>query len=555
MCCMLRTRPLAIKHSARSFFNSYFRDMGTSYDEAHKSFSIILEDVTITVPVTFHSKVGTHRYGENFILKTLRGERSIGFLEAAELISYANGGEDTKLYQRLNNSVRNMALSLDLREKEIEKLFETELDFLSAEQGLFIGHNFHPTPKSKDEFSEKDVLTYSPEFGRSFKMCWIYVHQSIFFEERSKTFGQINWQKLLLKKDLPQGYVAYPLHPWQKKVLFQQNEIKNYLEKGLILDGTQSLENWFATSSMRSLYSPDSPFMVKFSMSVKLTNSIRHLQKNEVSRGMLVHDLFSSPPGLEFSRKFPQFKVMQEPLYIGIKDAAGNVLPETIVLLRENPFRKESSKSVAVLATLTQDHPKLQMNLITRLIEGTKLDQLWFKNFLDHVITPLIVAQADYGILLGAHQQNLVLILKNGLPAGAYFRDCQGTGLSELGSTIFKPHLSHAKNFEENILPKDAGVALFTYYLVINSVFSTIGSIANASSELEEKLLEMFRLELKALSYKVKDPSVVEHLLHSKELVQKGNFRCSVKNINENTTTDPLSIYNKIPNPIMSELL
>ena len=42
-------------------------------------------------------------------------------------------------------------------------------------------------------------------------------------------------------------------------------------------------------------------------------------------------------------------------------------------------------------------------------------------------LKPFLIAQADYGILVSAHQQNTVLALEGGYPAGMWFRDCQGT--------------------------------------------------------------------------------------------------------------------------------
>src|SRR5690606_11953736 len=123
---------------------------------------------------------------------------------------------------------------------------------------------------------------YSPEFGANFPIHWFFVKESILFEERSDTFGDRNWQHELYQGHVPNGFVPYPAHPWQRQVWLKDPTILEYIDQGLMQDVGPSKEKWFATSSMRSLYSPTQPFMVKFSMTVRLTNSIRHMQLKEV---------------------------------------------------------------------------------------------------------------------------------------------------------------------------------------------------------------------------------------------------------------------------------
>lgn len=43
---------------------------------------------------------------------------------------------------------------------------------------------------------------------------------------------------------------------------------------------------------------------------------------------------------------------------------------------------------------------------------------------MDNVIAPLCIARSDYGIILLAHQQNILLDIKDNLPTGMKYRDC-----------------------------------------------------------------------------------------------------------------------------------
>jgi len=58
-------------------------------------------------------------------------------------------------------------------------------------------------------------------------------------------------------------------------------------------------------------------------------------------------------------------------------------------------------------------------------------------------------------------------------------------------------------------------------------------------------------LELREIS--TEDQSIFDYLLNDNTLISKGNFYCSLKNINENTMEDPLDIYHKLPNPLKME--
>lgn len=534
----------ALRHSADAFFNSFVRDMNPPYDPESKTFVVKLTDAELRLPVKNFSRVGLHLFNSDYQLVVPRGSRVVGFLEAAECICHQY--ESPLLYKRLQNSVHNMATALELRHKTISALTSEKIDFLSAEQALFLGHNVHPTPKSRDEFSHEDMLKYAPEFGARFTLNWLYVDQRVLWEERSQAFAQQRWQQELYHRDAPVGFVPYPVHPWQRQVLLQDPIIQQYMQQGLIRAGQDSSTSWSATSSLRSLYNPDSRYMLKFSLSLRLTNSIRHLQPKEVTRGMQIHDIFQTPAGREFSTRFPQFRVMQEPACMAIKDPAGYILPQTMVLLRENPFRGTGPFSSVVLATLNQEHPLEGKNLLATYL--TKYSaHTWFDAFLNNAVTPLLIAQADYGLMLGAHQQNLLLELKDGLPVGSYFRDCQGTAISELGAKTFA--------MKQHLVPQEAARDLFGYYLVINSVFSTIAAIARASGTDEKALLLQFRQSLQGLRSKVRDPYILDYWLNAEVLKQKGNFRCGLSGLNENTTEDPLSIYNTFPNPFHASQL
>jgi N2-citryl-N6-acetyl-N6-hydroxylysine synthase len=548
---------LPIKLGATTFFNAFFmecdskRTIGFNGGEA---LSVPLKDRDLIVPLKRHSKLGRHEYTSEFYVQDEHSLEKVPFERAAELLLAEMGAEYKRLFSRVIESVDNIDAILKSR-KDLSDLWSLPVDFLSAEQGLIAGHSCHPAPKGREGLTLIDAKLYSPEMAAAFPLRWFWVKEELIYERSSMNFDDKNWLEDMLKNEIPalerpKGYLAFPMHPWQAKRLLEMPQVISHLSSSAMIEIDELGSDWMPTSSFRSLYHPHAAYMLKFSMSVKLTNSVRHMQKHELERGLQVHDMIQSDKGQEFVFENPTFNILAEPVYRALKDEQGRPIEESYVMGRESIPK---NKNLVMLAMLTQDHPNSEMNLLQRLIHQHASEKkhrpeesakIWFEHFCDHVVLALMNAQAQYGILLGAHQQNLLIELKGHLPVGGVFRDCHGTGLSPLGEMTF--------NFVKSatVLDPVVGNKLFSYYLIINSVFGTIGALCQDHLVAEEKLIEILRERLlKLKSEGVKDPSCLDYLLSSEKLGHKGNFLCSLKNINESTLGDPLSIYVDIDNP------
>lgn len=566
----------AYRHSLTSFLNSLFLEY-KKVKRTPKEFILPLESRgEIIIPIKKFSLLGRHHYGEDFYLTQKNSAPlKLEFNDIIHLISDhlaqelgTDSVQKSNFVDRVFRSNQNIELAISKRREEIVSLSEGELDFKTAEQGLFVGHTFHPTPKSRDEFSLDDYELYSPELGGSFPLEWVLLEDSIFGHIKSKGFKKEGWIESIYLNDfedefearhkLKEGFSPFPLHPWQKKIIFKDQTIQSYLELQQILPIGAGQKKWYPTSSLRTLYRPDCDYMLKFSMNVKLTNSVRHLLVHELDRGLQVFDVFHHSQGQQFLSENPDFEVLYEPAYAGIKDKHGELLQETLLVGRFNPFKEKSE--TLVLATLTQDHPNFETNRLHYYAQQLSLEKkisvheaktLWFKEYLNRALGPLLLAQANYGILLGSHQQNMILEIENNLPKKSYFRDCNGTGYSALGIKLFSSQVKSLIKENGNILDTKTTNYLFGYYIIINSTFNLISALTHDGDATEEELIKELRQYLLGLKQKkLKDESFIDYLLFSPTLEHKGNFLCCFKNINENTTHNPLSIYTKIINPI-----
>lgn len=587
--------------SATCFLNSLLREWD-QYEAFHLSggqseIHISIEpEGKIILPLLRFSMLGRHQYSGEYFLLTKNHKQQIAFSELVDRISGHLAKifvTDQKQLQNFKNRVfssqNNVFEMLKRRKEEVQYFENANFDFKNSEQALFVGHNFHPTPKSRDEFTEQDMQRYSPEWGGQFSLVWLIASPQIIYQMQAESFAKeqananTHWSVELAEMDLGSGnvelkrylqkaWVPFPMHPWQYEVLKKQAVIQKYFADGLLVELStehgQPLK-WSPTSSLRSVYCEQAHYMLKYSMSVKLTNSIRHLLPKEVERGLQLRDVLHTAKGKEFLARYPDFHIITEPAYMCLKDKKGERMESALVVCRENPFQSGAHQNKVVLAALAQDAIFSKENTLQKLILNSKSlakltnkekAQTWFAAYLKTVVEPLVIAQANYGIILGAHQQNLVLDIKDGLPIAAYFRDCQGTGYSELGYDFYAKDVASIYRENGNVINEKMTEYLFIYYLILNSTFNVITAITSLDWITEEDLILELKEFLKNISLsEVKDRSCLDVLLGYKknssgkhaELMHKGNFICAFRSLNENTTPDPLVIYTPVKNPMV----
>ncbi|EEW10732.1 IucA/IucC family protein [Vibrio mimicus] len=531
---------------------------------------------SINIPLSYFSSLGSHEYCLPALLHTQDSIKTLSVEQLIEhivnepaLVGIVSEAQKAIFTKRVLESHRNTEQAIEHSPYQ-EQLFTEQLDFKTAEQGLLIGHSFHPAPKSREQFSLSDAKLYSPELGGQFKLFWLSVEQSlltsgssadIHFNQRFEALVAHD-PKLVeaLQSAQQQGHGLLPVHPWQWHVMAENPSIKGYIATKQIQNLGQLGTTWYPTSSTRSLYAPGLPYMLKFSLSVKLTNSIRNLSLKEVIRGTRLNDLFQHPQLAQQLGNGQGFQLMQEPAYIGLKDLNGKIIDESLVAFRDNPLMDNPAEEAVVLATLTQQNPYGGSSLVAARIQHYATQQhlsshqaasLWFDAYCRHAVVPLFHLQANFGIVFLAHQQNIVMQLEQGFPVGMYYRDCQGTGYTDLAFKLFGEQLGDQKEALENYWNQDKVRRYFAYYLIINSTFNLISAIcANLDVE-ESELIEILYHNLNALLQSgVKDDLCLRYVLTSEALCCKGNFFCYLQNFNENSIPDPAVIYFDLPNPL-----
>ncbi|MDJ0039743.1 aerobactin synthase IucA [Pantoea allii] len=560
--------------AAQCFLNSLIRetkDWQLSQGEPAELVIPLDDEKALHFKVAYFSPTQHHRFAFPARLVTHRDSQPVAFATVARLIVDklqnqqqlpAAGCE--AFYQRVMESHAHTGEAIAARH-DWNGLREQALNFAEAEQALLVGHAFHPAPKSHEPFTQPQAERYLPDFAPHFPLRWFAVDKDhlagdslqLTLQQRLTRFAAENAPQLL--HALTDRQWLFPLHPWQADYLLQQTWCQQLVEKGLVTDLGEAGAPWLPTTSSRSLYCATSRDMIKFSLSVRLTNSVRTLSVKEVKRGMRLARLAQTERWQDMQARFPTFRVMQEDGWAGLRDAQGRIMEESLFALRENLIVDRPQSQTNVLVSLTQSAPdggdSLLSAAVKRLSQRLNISEkqaahAWVDAYCQQVLKPLFTAEADYGLVLLAHQQNILVEMVQDLPVGLIYRDCQGSA--------FMPHAAGwldviGEAQAENVFSREQLLRYFPYYLLVNSTFAVTAALGAAGMDSEAHLMARVRDALSALRNEVTHTDCLDYVLTSPHWNVKGNFFCYLHDHNENTIVDPSVIYFDFINPLLSQ--
>lgn len=590
--------PLAIPDSAvqhtsnlglQSFFNSFSMET-KDCRVAQQHLYIPLGEQQLALPLSYVSTLGRHRYqGDIYLINhvkthneyqvdsNINNGNKIDFSRAVSLlVSHYYPNIDSKTHDRFFNRVGESTRYINRAELALKQRSQLDLSadsFIQSEQSLVGGHSMHPAPKSCEPLTEEQQYAYLPEYAQQFAIEWFAVHPS-YIASQTKTPQLLHTFKALLQNNLSldgkttnhiptliqQGWLALPMHPLQAKE-WRENIKKNGLSE-YVVDCQLSTHGWTATSSTRAIYHPQLAWMLKVSLPVKLTNSLRLLSEKEAKRGVQFSQMLQTPAGQEMQQRMPQIQFIQEPIWASIKDSNGQCLDLPLVCLRENIFHSVQEPHNSQLQSNTHLLATVNQNLcgnsqigqwVKNYAQENQLSlemaaRQWLNQFMNKVIHPLCIARSDYGIILLAHQQNILLDIEDNLPAGMKYRDCQGIALTDIALQRFSALFDNQE--PEYYVPRDKVDPYLSYYLIGNTLLNTIAAIS-ADTQINERSL--WSVCQHAFSQwrqaHPQDTGFYDYLLTSPTLSWKRNFFCFLSDFNEATLPDPSQIYCEIDNP------
>jgi siderophore synthetase component len=572
----------------QSFLNCYLRETShfTEIEKpealrdlsAQKFISCLLENqgIELILPVSYWSFTGRHIFQFPLVYRIENGAfnpldyLTLTTLIVKELLIDQNrlDAED-ELIMRIILSCQNMKSYIEERYKDKKRLSDETFDYIEAEQSLLLGHLLHPTPKSKQGLSIEEDRLYSPELNGEFQLHYFSVHPSIILEDSSLSLSasELMREELQADESVNQEWlnqfekgVLIPVHPLQVSVLLKNKHVVHYIQKGKLDYLGPVGKMYTATSSFRTLYSHQSKYMLKFSVPVKITNSLRVNQQKELDRGVEVSRLLKTTLGKELKRNHPKFDIIRDPAYLNV--AIPDLEPGFAVVIRENPFY-DNSENTSLVAALCQDHAyggnaRLH-SIITSIArrEGRAIEKVsleWFDRYLSLSLDPMLWLYRNYGIALEAHQQNSVIKLSEGYPLSFYYRDNQGYYFSESMADKLSNLLPDLNEKSDTICADEVANERFHYYFFFNHLFGLINAFGVNGLIKEQHLIDLLRERL--LRYEAKHPSsLVKSLLEEPVLPCKANLLTRFYDMDELVgSLETQSVYTMVNNPIAQEV-
>ena len=530
------------------------------------------QELTLWLLVSYRSRVGRHRIEAVFCQQGAQlqqeGFWSTLLLLVKELFHERNAQpgaglkrRQLELTHRLTDSLQNTVRYLEARWPQP---YRTPLSFCRAEQSLVLGHWLHPTPKSRQGILDWQHPLITPELEGQFQLHYVAVHRD-WVEQQSllPQSAETLVREALMQSDhsvsIGPDEVLIPVHPLQAHWLLAQPRVQAWQEAGRLRYLGPLGHTFTATSSVRTVYHRDAPWMYKLSLPVKITNSLRQNRVRELRAGVLMAGLLHN---LQFSRRFPRFQVIADPAYLTVRDPEGGDSGfEAIV--RANPFGAESDQSVLCLAALVQEpwHPRQRRAVLTELIERQALEEGrapgavardWFDAYWHCAVEPCLVLFDHHGIALEAHQQNSLLRLADGYPETYYYRDNQGFYLDEQQKPRLLQWQPTLEADSDLFYPTDAILDRFGYYLLVNQVFAVVDRLGADGLLPEAELIERVRDKLEALRLTLSGNGrvLIERWLTQTQLPAKANLLTRVEDIDELEADMELAAYTTIDNPL-----
>ncbi|WP_250658030.1 IucA/IucC family protein [Alkalimarinus coralli] len=583
MNCYLRELDSGVWHSAQHWSNL----TGLSFNEG-ESYVIELQlpsqQLTLAVGVGYRSLVGRHTLTRIYQQPNhqLSWQSVEYFSVLMLLVNEIYGATEYRNQQvHLQDALKTNQLELMARIIESHQVMTRYLEsraddnslnserFIDSEQSLLFGHWLHPTPKSRQGIHEWQHQDYTPEMCGQFQLHYFAAQRSL-VKQRS-ILGQSAEQIILsnLNETTPElndQQVLLPVHPLQAQWLLHQDYIIQLIENNQLSDIGPLGPLYTPTSSVRTVYSEDSNQMFKLSIPVKVTNSLRINMHHELEAGVVVANLLRLT---EFSKRYPTFQTINDPAYISLE--LPNVEQSGFeVIIRDNPFKRKKNDdpssrepSVHSIAAITQNPideqtpsrlAKVIMKLTQdeqRTTEAVSLE--WFDRYWDCAIEPAIRLYDQHGIALEAHQQNSLLDVTEGYPSQYFYRDNQGFYLSESHRQSLIALEPKVQDTEDLFYTDEMICDRFTYYLVVNQLFSIINRFGIDDLINEAQLLKVTSNKLQQLQPSLKGVgvSLVTSILNRREIPCKGNLLTRIDDVDELQAELELAVYTSISNPLL----
>ncbi len=319
-----------------------------------------------------------------------------------------------------------------------------------AVQNLLPGHPKFILNKGRLGWSLADWQKYAPECSNEFQLEWIAVQQDLCRVGKPSTLDltdlllqcmsledfQLAKVRLSAQVQTPEKFLLLPVHPWQWERILQLQFAGEIAQQKIVSLGRLG-DLYRPQISVRTLSNRTRPQNcdVKLSLSVLNTSAIRGIPPKYIAMIPQVTDGLAQICAQDPLLQQQQATVLKDlagisvlhPEFSNVPAAAYRYHESLGVIWRESAQSKlEQRETYTLAASLAYQDTQGQSLLSAHCRAANCSIETWLRRYFDHVVIPLYHLQCRYGLGLVAHGQNVVVRLRDHLPAGLFLKDFQG---------------------------------------------------------------------------------------------------------------------------------
>ncbi|MFK0206475.1 IucA/IucC family protein [Agrobacterium sp. NPDC090283] len=301
----------------------------------------------------------------------------------------------------------------------------------AAEANLTDGHRYHPSFKSRTGFSPKENRSYGPEFANAIKPVWLGVHRDFCASSSIAVPG--NQDRLLLASaDAPmldEDFHILPVHPWQWERVIEAATIVERATGQIVFLG-EARHDYLAQQSIRTLADQTLPgaSSLKLALSIRNTSTARTLAAHTVLNAPIIsawlEDVLRGDPYLDASGTILLLERMGTTVTAPLVLDRGGDLRGGMAAIWRDPVHKylrvetEAASPFSMLTHLDVDgRPSIKPWIDAFGMEN------WTRELLRVSAVPVVHLLTAHGIALESHQQNMLLVHRNGWPVRVALKD------------------------------------------------------------------------------------------------------------------------------------
>ncbi|MFD7512315.1 IucA/IucC family protein, partial [Streptomyces sp. NPDC059853] len=320
-------------------------------------------------------------------------------------------------------------------------------DFQTVEAGMTEGHPCFVANNGRLGLDTAEYHAYAPETGSPVQLMWLAARRDrttfaasagldydrlITGELAPATLDAFAARLTALGLD-PDDYRLLPVHPWQWWNRISVTFAAEVAQRHLVCLGPGE-DTYRAQQSIRTFFNTSAPgkHYVKTALSVLNMGFLRGLSTPYMAVTPAINDwLHDLVTGDEQLRALG-FTILRERAAIGYhhpqyEAAAGKGSPYLKMLAalwRESPVPSlEPGRRLATMASLLHVDARGD-SLAATLIEDSGLaPEEWLRRYLTAYLTPLLHCFYRYGLVYMPHGENVILVLRDGVPERAIMKD------------------------------------------------------------------------------------------------------------------------------------